>query len=422
MARFRRTWSFILLCRLPILNSGIKSEESAMKPSNLGRGAPQDLARAGRPLQVVVLGAGKIGRAIAVMLHDSSDYRVSLVDNDARRLDGLPRAIAVRAGDPTEPGTCAALLAGADAVLNALPFHAAVAVATVATRLGVHYFDLTEDVAATQAIRQLAQGARSVLMPQCGLAPGFIGVVGYDLAQRFLAGGGELLDLRMRVGALPRYPSNALKYNLTWSTEGLINEYCNPCEAIVDGRRVELPALEGLETFALDGIDYEAFNTSGGLGTLPETLAGRARNVDYKSIRYPGHCAQMKLLLNDLRLRDRRGWLREILDHAIPVTDQDVVIVFATATGYPAGGERGRGPLTQASFSACIGGGDSPVGRVNAIQLTTAAGICTALDLVAGGFLPQAGFVRQEAMPLAQFLANRFGRHYTQHPLQETTV
>ncbi len=240
-------------------------------------------------------------------------------------------------------------------MLNALPFHAAVSVATVAARLGVHYFDLTEDVAATQAIRQLSQNARSVLMPQCGLAPGFIGVVGHDLAQRFLRGGGELLDLQMRVGALPRYPSNALKYNLTWSTEGLINEYCNPCEAIVDGRRVELPALEGLETFALDGIEYEAFNTSGGLGTLPETLAGRAHNVDYKSIRYPGHCALMKLLLNDLRLRERRGWLREIFDRAIPVTEQDVVIVFATATGYPAGGERGRGPLTQASFSARIG-------------------------------------------------------------------
>ncbi|MBH9710728.1 saccharopine dehydrogenase family protein, partial [Burkholderia contaminans] len=84
-----------------------------------------------------------------------------------------------------------------------------------------------------------------------------------------------LLDLRMRVGALPRYPSNSLRYNLTWSTEGLINEYCNPCEAIVDGQLTSVPALEGYETFALDGVEYEAFNTSGGLGTLPATLLGR---------------------------------------------------------------------------------------------------------------------------------------------------
>jgi saccharopine dehydrogenase-like NADP-dependent oxidoreductase len=221
-------------------------------------------------------------------------------------------------------------------VLNALPFHAAVNVAKVAARLGVHYFDLTEDVAATRVIRELGRSARAVLMPQCGLAPGFIGVVGHDLAQRFLRGGGELLDLRMRVGALPRYPSNALKYNLTWSTEGLINEYCNPCEAIVDGRRVELPALEGHETFALDGVEYEAFNTSGGLGTCQtpgRPCAASRLQVDP----LPGHCAQMKLLLNDLRLRERREWLREIFEHAIPVTEQDVVIVFASATGHPPG-------------------------------------------------------------------------------------
>ncbi|QET03514.1 saccharopine dehydrogenase family protein [Cupriavidus pauculus] len=383
-----------------------------------------------RPFPVVVLGAGNIGRTIATMLHDTGDYRVTLVDRDARRLggvtdaiaDAIPDGLAVRTADPTDPATCAALLAGAGAVLNALPFHAAIGVATVAARLGVHYFDLTEDVAATHAIGALAEGARAVLMPQCGLAPGFIGVVGHDLARRFLDGG-ELLDLRMRVGALPRYPDNALKYNLTWSTEGLINEYCNPCEAIVDGRRVELPALEGLESFAVDGIEYEAFNTSGGLGTLPETLAGRARHVDYKSIRYPGHCAQMKLLLNDLRLREQRDWLREIFERAIPVTEQDVVIVFASATGYRGGGGGGgsaKGPLTQASFSARIGGMDTPHGHVNAIQLTTAAAICTALDLVVAGELPQSGFVRQEAMPLDRFLANRFGQHYAHHPLRET--
>lgn len=390
-----------------------------------GTGASTGMPTSGTrraPMRVVVLGAGKIGRTIAVMLHDSGDYHVTLVDREPTQLEGLPEGVAVRVGDPDEAQDCAWLLGGADAVLNALPFHAAVGVATVAASLGVHYFDLTEDVAATHAIRRLADGASSVLMPQCGLAPGFIGVVGNDLAQRFLRGGGELLDLKMRVGALPRYPSNALKYNLTWSTEGLINEYCNPCEAIVDGRRVEVPALEGLESFALDGIEYEAFNTSGGLGTLPETLAGRARDVDYKSIRYPGHCAVMKLLLNDLRLRERRDWMLEIFESAIPATQQDVVIVFANATGYAAGSKGGRGPLTQASFSVRIGGADTAAGHVNAIQLTTAAGICTALDLVASGKLPQAGFVPQEAMPLDAFLANRFGRHYTRHPLQEATA
>lgn len=379
--------------------------------------APSHIPSAGAPRAsraVVVLGAGKIGSVIAQLLHATGDYAVTVVDREAARLAGLPGGIATRCADPTAPHACAALLDGAWAVINALPFHAAIGVATVAAERGVHYFDLTEDVAATHAIRAIAPGARSVLMPQCGLAPGFIGVIGHDLARRFLRDGGELLSLRMRVGALPRFPSNGLKYNLTWSTEGLINEYCNPCEAIVAGRRVEVPALEGLESFALDGVEYEAFNTSGGLGTLPETLAGRARDVDYKSIRYPGHCAAMKLLLDDLRLRERRDWLRDIFDSAIPQTEQDVVVIFATATG-----RMRAGPLVQSSFSARIVGTGTDAGHVNAIQLTTAAGICTALDLVATGVLPQTGFVRQEAMPLDAFLGNRFGRHYACHPRQE---
>ena len=226
--------------------------------------------------------------------------------------------------------------------------------------------------------------------------------MGSDLARRF-----DALDtLRMRVGALPRYPLGALRYNLTWSTEGLINEYCNPCEAIVDGVRTTVPALEGLESFALDGVEYEAFNTSGGLGTLTETLAGKARQVDYQSIRYPGHCAVLKLLLNDLRLRDRRDLLKDILETAVPTTDQDVIVVFVTASG------QRSGRLVQDSYCTRIVGTQVAGHGLSAIQRTTAAGICTALDLVAQGRLPQQGFVGQEAVPLADFLANRFGAAY----------
>ena len=138
----------------------------------------------------------------------------------------------------------------------------------------------------------------------------------------------------MRVGALPAYPSNALNYNLTWSTEGVINEYIEPCEAIVDGRRVEVPALEEREEFTLDGVLYEAFNTSGGLGTLAETLEGQVRTLNYRTIRYPGHAAIMKALLHDLRLRERRDLLKDILENAVPATMQDVVVIFVTVSGW----------------------------------------------------------------------------------------
>ncbi|MCE1194812.1 MAG: saccharopine dehydrogenase NADP-binding domain-containing protein [Acidovorax sp.] len=352
---------------------------------------------------VTILGAGHIGFAMALLLQHAGDYDILVADRDPARL-GEVAALGLATQWVTDDASLQTVIHGRFAVLNALPFHRAVPVATLCAAAGVHYFDLTEDVASTQAIRALAADARSVLMPQCGLAPGFIGIVGHDLARRFDA----LHTLRMRVGALPRYPQGALRYNLTWSTEGLINEYCNPCEAIVDGVRTTVPALEGLETFALDGVEYEAFNTSGGLGTLTETLAGRARQVDYQSIRYPGHCAILKLLLNDLRLRERRDLLRDILETAIPTTDQDVIVVFATASGLR------EGRLVQDSYSARILGTRVAGHTLSAIQLTTAAGICTALDLVAQGRLPQRGFVGQEAVALAGFLGNRFGAVYAQ--------
>ena len=350
---------------------------------------------------ITILGAGHIGFAMALLLSRSGDYEVLVADRDPLRLHAVA-ALGVATCTTGDDAELQRAIEGRFAVLNALPFHCAVGVATLCARAGVHYFDLTEDVPSTQAIRALAQGARSVLMPQCGLAPGFIGIVGNDLARRF----DELHSLRMRVGALPRYPQGALRYNLTWSTEGLINEYCNPCEAIVDGVRTTVPALEGLESFALDGVEYEAFNTSGGLGTLTETLAGKARQVDYQSIRYPGHCAVLKLLLNDLRLRDRRDLLKDILETAVPTTDQDVIVVFVTASG------QRSGRLVQDSYCTRIVGTQVAGHGLSAIQRTTAAGICTALDLVAQGRLPQQGFVGQEAVPLADFLANRFGAAY----------
>ncbi len=352
--------------------------------------------------RILILGAGRIGETIATMLCDGG-YRVTIADRDLERLATLVRTdLATLVLDIRNRPALLAAMRGHDAVLNALPFSAAEQVAGVAVECGVHYFDLTEDVAATRAIRVLATNARSVLMPQCGLAPGFVGIVAHDLARRFES----LSDLRMRVGALPRYSRNALKYNLTWSTEGLINEYCNPCETIVDGERITVPALEGYESFALDGVTYEAFNTSGGLGTLCETLAGKVKHLDYKSIRYPGHRDIVKLLLDDLRLRDRRDLLKEIFETAIPSTQQDVVVVFVTAAG------RQHGRFVQESFLTQVHGRALNGTHYGAIQLTTAAGICAALDLVKAGKLPQSGFVRQEDVRLADLMASRFGTFF----------
>ncbi|MGO1119785.1 saccharopine dehydrogenase family protein [Rhodovibrionaceae bacterium A322] len=241
------------------------------------------------------------------------------------------------------------------------------------------------------------------MMPQCGLAPGFISIAAHDMATGF----DEIQDVKLRVGALPLYPSNALKYNMTWSTEGLINEYCRPCEAVVDGNLREVLPLEGLEEFALNGDRYEAFNTSGGLGTLCETLEGRVRNLDYKTIRYPGHQAIMKLLTQDLGLASRQDLLKEVMEAALPATLQDVIVIFVTVSG------RVKGRLMQENFARKVLGAEIQGQRFSAIQITTASGICTAMDLVLNGALAgKKGFLRQEEVTLDTFLNNRFGWPY----------
>ncbi len=352
--------------------------------------------------QVVVVGAGKIGSIVAELLAGSGDYRVTIADRDAAQLTGLSPAIGREAIDIGDADALQVLLKGRFAVISAAPYHLTCQIASAAKAAGAHYLDLTEDVAATRAVRVLAEGAETAFIPQCGLAPGFVSIVAHDMASRF----DTLHDVRLRVGALPIYPSNALSYNLTWSTEGLINEYCEPCEAIVHGERRDTAALEELEGFALDGVAYEAFNTSGGLGSLCETLAGRVRNLNYRTIRYPGHAAILKLLLNDLGLRRRRDVLKEILETNIPETAQDVVVVFVTVSGLRAG------RLVQETYAHKVYAGEVRGIAMSAIQATTASSICAVLDLLAEGAIPAKGLVRQEEIALAAFLDNRFGRVY----------
>jgi saccharopine dehydrogenase-like NADP-dependent oxidoreductase len=353
--------------------------------------------------RLILLGAGKIGETITHLLQSSGDYALTVADQDAARL--APMAALGAATVRCEFGDVAALrelIRGHEFVISASPFHLTPAIAAAAVDVGAHYFDLTEDVESTRRVKALATKAKTALVPQCGLAPGFISILAYAMARKF----DTLRDVQMRVGALPVYPTNALKYNLTWSTDGLINEYCNPCFSIRDGKRIETLPLEEMEHFSLNGVDYEAFNTSGGLGTLTETLAGRVENLNYKTVRYPGHRDIVKMLVRDLRLDHRRDLLKDVLESAIPITLQDVVLIFVTVSGM-----RG-GFLTQETFAKKIYAQEVAGKLLSAIQLTTAAGICAMVDLLLEGKLPQAGFVRQEDAPLDVFLANRFGRYY----------
>ena len=356
--------------------------------------------------RVLLLGAGKIGRMIARLLVDSGDYDVLVGDSSPEALKLISSRIGVTTVQLNVESNedLAKALAGRDTVISALSYYHNPRVAEAALAAGASYFDLTEDVETTRRVRAVAAKAQpgQVFMPQCGLAPGFISIVANNLAQQV-----EKLDsVRMRVGALPQFPTGALKYNLTWSTDGLINEYCNPCDAIHGGRRIAVLPLEGYEQFSLDGVRYEAFNTSGGLGTLCESLDGKVRDLNYKTVRYLGHCNQVSLLVNELRLSERRDLLKDILENAVPITFQDVVVTFCTVTGYR------NGQLVQITDARKIYHQEIGGENWSAIQITTAAGICAVIDMHVAGQLNSSGFLRQEDVDFENFLGNRFGRHY----------
>ncbi|MBL4601340.1 MAG: saccharopine dehydrogenase NADP-binding domain-containing protein [Emcibacteraceae bacterium] len=354
--------------------------------------------------QILLMGAGKIGEMITEMLAGSGDYHVTVADISDKALANMPKYDNVKTVnlDVTNQAALDAEMSGKFAVLSAAPYQITKFIAESAVRNDVNYFDLTEDVACTRMVKELAKDANVALIPQCGLAPGYISIVAYDIAKKF----DTLQNVHLRVGALPKIPSNALKYNLTWSTDGLINEYCQPCEAVINGKLTETPPLEELENFSIDGIDYEAFNTSGGLGTLCETLEGKVQNLNYRTVRYPGHRDILKLLLLDLRLNERQDLLKDIFEYALPFTYQDVVLVYVTVTG-DIDGRYVQDSYAHKVYNQEIGGK-----MWSAIQITTSAGICAMVDLLAEGKLPSKGFVKQEDVDFNDFITNRFGKYY----------
>ena len=368
---------------------------------------------------VLVLGAGKIGALISGLLAESVDYRVQLADSQpgaAQKVvaaHGLDHLEAFEFDAADEAALTAHVRAHRPiAVVSGLPYFCNEAVARVARAEGLHYFDLTEDVAVTQAVRKLAEGSDKVFAPQCGLAPGFISIAANELIKHF----DSLKSVKLRVGALPQHPNNVLKYSLTWSTDGVINEYGNLCKSIVDGKEVDVLPLEGLEGIEIVGTKYEAFNTSGGLGSLGETYGDRVSTMNYKTIRYPGHCEQIRLLMNALKLNHDRATLKRILENAVPQTLQDVVIIYAAVTGYQDGEFREENYVNKVYPQVVAG-------RLwSAIQITTAAGVCSVMDLVLSNPVQHGGFVAQEEFDLPDILDNRFGRFYAHGGTNQTSA
>lgn len=354
-----------------------------------------------------VVGLGKVGELVATLLTDSG-FTVKAFD--ARERTDLPFETGVL--DVRDNDAVRTALKGADAVVSCMPYHLNLGVAEAAFETGVHYFDLTEDVPTTKLVMELAEkNSDLVFAPQCGLAPGLIGIIGSALTKPF----DEIRSIELKVGALPRHPAGLLGYAFNWSAEGVVNEYLNDCEVLRGGVRQMVPAMTELERVVIGGVELEASLTSGGLGTMCETYEGRAQRLDYKTMRYPGHFELMRFFFDELGLRDRRELAGEILVNAKPPVDDDVVYLHAAVEGIANGiGDTAAGQLTRKQYVRAY----QPL-RINnrlwrAISWTTAASAVAVVELVASGKLPTTGFIQQEDIPFQALLETKNGARFAE--------
>ena len=331
--------------------------------------------------KIGIVGSGNIGWALKQLLKEDYDIKQGDIT------DGF---------DASDINQVKTFLHGVDAVISAGPYAVNKNIAQIAAEESIGYFDLTEDVETTDFIKELK--SESILMPQCGLAPGAINICAASMMEEF----DEVKEVLMRVGALPRFTTNEMSYYLSWSTNGLINEYCNEADAIYEGKPIKVMPLEGAEKLVIEGESFEAFNTSGGCATMCETYADKVENLTYKTIRYPGHLNHMKFLFNDLHLKKNKDILEKLFDKEVPRTKNDLIIFFVKVIGLI------DGVLQEKTYLRKIYGDE----KFSAIQLTTASGACSALKMFLDGKISSKGFIKQESLSWNDFVDNKFGSVY----------
>jgi saccharopine dehydrogenase-like NADP-dependent oxidoreductase len=196
-------------------------------------------------------------------------------------------------------------------------------------------------------------------------------------------------------------------YAFNWSPEGVVNQYLNDCEVISGGSRKWISPLEGYETVVIDGTQFEAFTTSGGVGTICESFVGRVKNLDYKTIRYPGHMQAMEFFFHELLMSENRELAAQILTNAKPPVSDDVVYIHVASEGHI------DGQLARLEYVRAFKPREIAGQMRTAIAWTTAGSVVSTIEMVSAGLVAQQGFLKQEDIPLADFLSTSAGSLYT---------
>lgn len=355
-------------------------------------------------LKVSIFGAGKIGMALAVTLAGDPAFCVEVIERSEEALAKL-RATGVDAKLRLfrHPDDLQAVLAGRDVAVAAVPEQALKEIATAAARANVHYLDFSGARPGTREILTSLSAQRAILNG-CGVSPGIIGNVACGLLDTV----STVTDLTIRVGAVPRYPTNRLGYGQIWNVDGLIDEYTRPSAAIRDGKPVTLSPLEDHRTVSIDGVSYEEFITSGGIEDLSIFREFSPRNITFKTLRYPGHLDYMRFLLDDLGLRTRRDMLRSLLFNGLPIIEDDVLLLMVTARGLS-----GRQPTER---TLCYRfASDRRNGPFNALTSVATGYAATLLSSLQRGDIPGAGFIAHHRFNTQALLTGPFLKPLLDH-------
>lgn len=351
--------------------------------------------------KVAIFGAGQIGRAVKQILFsiykDIDSFSIDMVhpgpspiSNDMVVNMNTTSIIALELLLRTEKVTH---------VINAMPFHLNEKIASAALGAKCHYIDFTEDDTMADKVQEIYKDSGLNCAVKCGLAPGFVNYIGYDLVSKL-----QSTDtLMVSVGALPRNVSFSehhpeKSYNLSWSVDGLVNEYIRPCRVRKNGVAMEIAPLGGLRKVILDGTEYEAAYTSGGVGSLVKEL-DMVPNVYYMTLRYPGHYHYVKEVVQENNSDFDK--IKAIFLDKFPFTDDDVIIVYSNAVGKDHAGNNAR-----RSYANKFYGVDGLTG----IQATTAGSGVAILELFLTGKLQ--GIVNHSVVKLQDFMATEAVKKY----------
>ncbi|MBC7898987.1 MAG: saccharopine dehydrogenase NADP-binding domain-containing protein [Saprospiraceae bacterium] len=296
-------------------------------------------------MKILVLGAGRMGHGAAYdLVHNSPDVEtVTVVDFDLGKAEQVAASVGTsrieaRQLDAANYEAVVSFMRGHDSVISCVNYWYNESLSRAAIETGANFCDLGGNnyvVDEQLALDAEAKAAGINIIPDCGLAPGMVSILAMHGANRF----DTLDEIHIRVGGLPQNPQPPLDYQLVFSVEGLINEYIETARVIRNGEILEVNSMTELESLSFENFPLlEAFQTSGGTSTLPDTFLGKVRELDYKTIRYAGHCEKFKTMIDlglcssdeivadYIKVKPRKVF-GELLQKHLPADGPDYVLV-----------------------------------------------------------------------------------------------